>query len=145
MKGGAHVGKIRTVYDVAHARPWGWRVGAYLWTKAIAAGALVVAALLLTLGLAAGPLLAVGAPVLALVFLLATGVLLIADLKRPDRFYFLFTKPNWTVVAGVGRLDHFDLRGARDVVAAARHGAAAAGAGADRLGGGARGAGHGGL
>jgi formate-dependent nitrite reductase membrane component NrfD len=95
MKGGAHGGKVRTVYDVAHPRPWGWRVGAYLWTKAIAAGALVVAALLLTLGLPAGPLLAVGAPLLALVFLLATGVLLVADLKRPDRFYFLFTKPNW--------------------------------------------------
>src|ERR1700687_900351 len=30
----------RTVYDVAHpARPWGWKVAAYLWTKSIAAGA----------------------------------------------------------------------------------------------------------
>jgi Fe-S-cluster-containing dehydrogenase component/formate-dependent nitrite reductase membrane component NrfD len=96
MKGGAHGGSLRTVYDVAHPRPWGWRVGAYLWTKAIAAGALVVAALLLSLGLPAGPLLAVGAPVLTLAFLLATGVLLIVDLKRPDRVYFLFTKPNWS-------------------------------------------------
>jgi formate-dependent nitrite reductase membrane component NrfD len=96
MKGGAHGGNLRTVYDVSHPRPWGWRVGTYLWTKAIAAGALVVAALLLTLGLPASPLLAVGAPLLALVFLALTGVLLIADLKRPDRFYFLFTKPNWT-------------------------------------------------
>src|SRR5260370_41831106 len=34
----------RTVYDVAHpARPWGWKVAAYLWTKAIAAGAFLVA------------------------------------------------------------------------------------------------------
>jgi len=96
MKGGAHGGTLRTVYDVAHPRPWGWRVGAYLFTKAIAAGALVVAALLLTLGLPTGPLLGIGAPLLALVFLAVTGVLLIADLKRPDRFYFLFTKPNWT-------------------------------------------------
>jgi Fe-S-cluster-containing dehydrogenase component/formate-dependent nitrite reductase membrane component NrfD len=96
MKGGAHSGTLRTVYDVAHARPWGWRVGAYLWTKAIAAGALVVAALLLTLGLPPSPLLTIGAPGLALVFLLLTGMLLIADLKRPDRFYYLFTKPNWS-------------------------------------------------
>jgi Fe-S-cluster-containing dehydrogenase component/formate-dependent nitrite reductase membrane component NrfD len=96
MKGGAHGGNLRTVYDVSHPRPWGWRVGAYLWTKAIAAGALVVAALLLTLGMPTGPLLSTGAPSLALVFLLLTGVLLIVDLKRPDRFYFLFTKPNWT-------------------------------------------------
>jgi Fe-S-cluster-containing dehydrogenase component/formate-dependent nitrite reductase membrane component NrfD len=96
MKGGAHGGNLRTVYDVSHPRPWGWRVGTYLWTKAIAAGALIVAALLLMLGLPAGPLLAVGAPALALAFLAVTGVLLIADLKRPDRFYFLFTKPNWS-------------------------------------------------
>src|SRR5260370_16746545 len=41
----------RTVYDVAHpARPWGWKVAAYLWTKSIAAGAFMVAGL----GLAAG-------------------------------------------------------------------------------------------
>ena len=34
----------RTVYDVAHAeRPWGWKVSTYLWTKSIAAGALLVA------------------------------------------------------------------------------------------------------
>ena len=34
------------VYDVAHAeRPWGWKVSTYLWTKSIAAGALLVAAL----------------------------------------------------------------------------------------------------
>ncbi len=36
----------RTVYDVAHPeRPWGWKVAAYLWTKSIAAGAFLVAAL----------------------------------------------------------------------------------------------------
>jgi Fe-S-cluster-containing dehydrogenase component/formate-dependent nitrite reductase membrane component NrfD len=107
MKGGRHGGKLRTVYDVAHPRPWGWRVGAYLWTKAIAAGALVVAALLLVLGqlvpalrVAPGPvlqpLLTVGAPILALVFLALTGGLLVADLKRPERFYYLFFKPNWS-------------------------------------------------
>lgn len=96
LKGGAHDGTVRTVYDVVHARPWGWRVGAYLWTKAIAAGALVVAMLLLVLGLPPGPLLAVGAPLLALAGLAVTGALLVLDLKRPERFYFLFTKPNWS-------------------------------------------------
>ncbi len=110
MKGGQHGGKLRTVYDVAHPKPWGWRVGAYLWTKAIAAGAGVVAALLLALGQPSSPLLAIGAPLLALAFLAVTGVLLIADLKRPDRFYYLFTKPNPTswlvwgawIIAGYG-------------------------------------------
>src|SRR2546425_4687019 len=33
----------RPVYDAPHApRPWGWKVSAYLWTKSIAAGALLV-------------------------------------------------------------------------------------------------------
>jgi Fe-S-cluster-containing dehydrogenase component/formate-dependent nitrite reductase membrane component NrfD len=96
MKGGAHESTLRTVYDVAHPKPWGWRVGAYLWTKAIAAGAAIVAALLLTLGYPASALLTMGAPSLALVMLAITGVLLIADLKRPDRFYYLFLKPNPT-------------------------------------------------
>src|SRR5207245_9521686 len=41
----AHPGLSRPVYDAPHAvRPWGWKVSAYLWTKSIAAGALLVAA-----------------------------------------------------------------------------------------------------
>lgn len=36
-----------------------------------------------------------GAPLIAGVFLALTGVLLVADLKRPDRFHYLLTKGNW--------------------------------------------------
>jgi len=36
----------REVYDVPHPAPWGWKIAAYLWTKAVAAGALLVAAIL---------------------------------------------------------------------------------------------------
>jgi hypothetical protein len=36
----------REVYDVPHPAPWGWKIAAYLWTKAIAAGVLLVAAML---------------------------------------------------------------------------------------------------
>jgi Fe-S-cluster-containing dehydrogenase component/formate-dependent nitrite reductase membrane component NrfD len=84
----------RTVYDVSHAsRPWGWRVSAYLWTKSIAAGAaLAAAAGALGGGSAATGL---GLPLLALLFLVLTTGLLIADLKRPDRFHYLLLKPNW--------------------------------------------------
>src|SRR5215475_11374498 len=60
----------RTVYDVAHPeRPWGWKVSTYLWTKSIAAGVLMVAALATMGGLsAAGPLASLVAPVLSLIF-----------------------------------------------------------------------------
>jgi len=92
----------REVYDVPHPAPWGWRIAAYLWTKAIAAGVLLVAAILLSLG---GPtsatLFNIVCPALALAGLAVTSALLIFDLKRPDRFFYLITKPNfrsWLVI-----------------------------------------------
>ncbi|MBI2321284.1 MAG: polysulfide reductase NrfD [Chloroflexi bacterium] len=88
-----------TVYDVAHPKPWDWLIGAYLCTKAIAAGALIVAALALALGMGGGPasaLLNVVAPGLGLAFIAITGALLIGDLKRPERFWRVLFTPNWT-------------------------------------------------
>jgi Fe-S-cluster-containing dehydrogenase component/formate-dependent nitrite reductase membrane component NrfD len=86
----------RTVYDVPHPpRPWGWKVAGYLWTKAVAAGALLVAALgVLSGGPPTGVLLGHAAPLLALVCLLATTALLVLDLKRPERFLYILFKPN---------------------------------------------------
>ena len=78
------------------------------------------------------------APAIALVTLAATGVLLVWDLKRPERFLYLFLKPNptswlfwgavalavYAVVAGLwflaglaGELDLFDAGTALDVLA----------------------------
>jgi Fe-S-cluster-containing dehydrogenase component/formate-dependent nitrite reductase membrane component NrfD len=84
----------RTVYDVPHEpRPWGWRVSTYLWTKSVAAGAALMAALGALAGRPGAGGLAL--PLVALAFLLATAVLLIADLKRPDRFHFILLKANY--------------------------------------------------
>ena len=87
----------RPVYDVPHVpRPWGWKVAAYLWTKSVSAGAMLAAAVAVMLG--AGPeipVVAIGAPIVALVFLALTTALLVFDLKRPDRFHFILLKPNW--------------------------------------------------
>jgi len=92
----------REVYDVPHPAPWGWKIAAYLWTKAVAAGALLVATVLLSLaGSAPGTLFNIVCPVVALVGLAVTSALLIFDLKRPDRFFYLVTKPNlrsWLVI-----------------------------------------------
>lgn len=100
-------GAARVVYDVAHSQPWGSIPAFYLWTKSIAAGALIVAAMLL--GFSAGPhgapggrlLFTIMAPSIALVFTGITTLLLIADLHRPERFYYILLKPNprsWLVV-----------------------------------------------
>ncbi|MFI5374560.1 MAG: 4Fe-4S dicluster domain-containing protein [Candidatus Rokuibacteriota bacterium] len=95
----------RTVYDVAHPeRPWGWKVAAYLWTKSIAAGAFLVAALGLVAGfLTADALVGLAVPMIGLAFLLLTSLLLVWDLKRPERFLYLLFKPNprsWLVLGG---------------------------------------------
>src|SRR5205823_1478058 len=88
------------VYDAPHApRPWGWRVSTYLWTKSIAAGALMMAALTLPLERAGGmaadaSLLRLTAPALALLFLAITTGLLVLDLKRPDRFLYVLFRSN---------------------------------------------------
>jgi Fe-S-cluster-containing dehydrogenase component/formate-dependent nitrite reductase membrane component NrfD len=86
----------RPVYDVPRApRPWGGRVAAYLWTKAIAAGTLLVAGLAALAGAGLDPALAgVVAPAVALGFLAVTAALLVLDLKRPDRFHYILLRPN---------------------------------------------------
>ncbi|HKU23880.1 MAG TPA: NrfD/PsrC family molybdoenzyme membrane anchor subunit, partial [Candidatus Sulfotelmatobacter sp.] len=92
----------REVYDVAHPAPWGWKIAAYLWTKSISAGVLLVAAILLALG-SAGNLVNLVSPIVALGALGLTMLLLVIDLKRPDRFFYLFTKSNfrsWLVLGG---------------------------------------------
>jgi Fe-S-cluster-containing dehydrogenase component/formate-dependent nitrite reductase membrane component NrfD len=90
-------GIARIVYDVPHAAPWGAIPAAYLWTKSVAAGALMVAAILLgTAGGADSALVNIASPVVALAFLGITVLLLIADLKQPMRFYYLLTKPNFS-------------------------------------------------
>lgn len=94
---------IREVYDVRHPAPWGLRVGAYLWTKSVSAGAGLLGAVALLAGLEGGASWTVGAPILALAFLGITLALLVFDLKRPERFYYLFTKGNlgsWLVLGG---------------------------------------------
>ena len=86
----------RVVYNTDHPMPWGWRVSSYFLTKGIAAGI----ALALVIADAGGKrhrfhVGDVGRP--------ARGralprrrpvVLLVWDLKRPDRFYYLLTKGN---------------------------------------------------
>jgi len=93
--GGQSDGLSRAVYDVPHLpRPWGWKVAAYLWTKSVSAGAMMVASLGVLAGVNGGTMLGVVAPTLALVFLALTTALLVLDLKRPDRFLYILLKPN---------------------------------------------------
>jgi len=84
-------------YDVAHAIPWDWKVSLYTWTKGIAAGVYLVAALLVLFHFIPENnwIWLWAAPVISGAFLAITGGLLIWDLEHPERFYLIFTRPQW--------------------------------------------------
>src|SRR5437764_14589847 len=99
------------VYDTPkNSAPWGWKVSAYLETKSLGAGVMIVAALAFAVYGLQGPLsksmnalLGIAAPIVGGLFIAITLVLLIADLKRPDRALFLVARPNptsWLVWGG---------------------------------------------
>ncbi len=87
----------RRVYDApVKGVLWGWEVSAYVVTKAIAAGAMLVALMATLFNFApvddTTSWWAIG---LGLVFLAATGGLLVKDLDRPDRFLNVLLRPQW--------------------------------------------------
>lgn len=91
-------GLVQRSYSVSHRRPWGWQVSAYLWTKSIAAGTFLVAAILILLGGTSNShsLMTIVAPIVSLVFLGVTNVLLVMDLERPERFWRVLFWPHWS-------------------------------------------------
>src|SRR4029077_9829554 len=69
------------------ARPWGWQVPAYCWTKSIASGVLAVPAIAMALGrLSPDRLRDITLSTLALIFTALTVVLLVWDLDHKERF-----------------------------------------------------------
>jgi len=86
-------------YDVAHARPWGWQVPAYSWTKAIASGALLFPAVAELFGrIARDRIRDIALSSVALLFMALTTGLLVWDLEYKSRFLrVVFTpqKKSW--------------------------------------------------
>ncbi len=74
---------------------WGWEVSAYIWTKGIAAGTYMVAMMLWLSGSLDMTDLWLPVTGVGLGFLAITGVLLIMDLDRPERFLYVMLRPNW--------------------------------------------------
>jgi Fe-S-cluster-containing dehydrogenase component/formate-dependent nitrite reductase membrane component NrfD len=98
-------GAAREVYDVPHSIPWGNKIATYLWTKSISTGVLLLSALLLNMGFDEEDTVVLSFinPMVSLAFLAATMSMLVLDLKKPGRFFFLLTKPNlnsWLVLGG---------------------------------------------
>jgi Fe-S-cluster-containing dehydrogenase component/formate-dependent nitrite reductase membrane component NrfD len=86
----------RETYNVPHRVPWHWQVPAYLVAKSVGAGAFIVAAAGVALGLLpATPLFTTVAAFMALLFIGLNTGLLVWDLDRPDRFWTILVRPQW--------------------------------------------------
>jgi Fe-S-cluster-containing dehydrogenase component/formate-dependent nitrite reductase membrane component NrfD len=90
----ASPGAPRVDYDVPHEKPWGVDMVLYLFTKAVSTGAMLLGAILWLLGYG-GPLITIAAPAIATIFIGLTSAVLVADLDRPERFYYILTRSNW--------------------------------------------------
>jgi Fe-S-cluster-containing dehydrogenase component/formate-dependent nitrite reductase membrane component NrfD len=91
----ARPGHPRVDYDIPHRKPWGLDLVIYLLTKGISTGALMLSALLWMLG-DRSVLVALGGPVISLLFTIITAIVLVIDLEKPQRFLMILTRPNWT-------------------------------------------------
>ncbi|MFK7807015.1 MAG: 4Fe-4S dicluster domain-containing protein, partial [Saprospiraceae bacterium] len=91
------MGKGRRIYDTPNKGIlWGWEVSAYVWTKAISAGAFLVPFLAWAFGWAeVSSSVMTSGIVIALLFLTLTGALLIMDLDQPKRFFYVLLRPQW--------------------------------------------------
>jgi len=86
----------RRVYDSPDKGVlWGWEVSGYIFTKAIAAGVAMVLCLGGLLGYELRDTTTWLSLALGLGFLIITGVLLVMDLDRPDRFLYVLLRPQW--------------------------------------------------
>jgi formate-dependent nitrite reductase membrane component NrfD len=89
--------EARRIYDTPNKGIlWGWEVSGYVLTKAISAGAFLVPFLAMLFGWAnVSEEMQWWSFGLALVFLAATGILLIMDLDQPTRFAYVLLRPHW--------------------------------------------------
>jgi formate-dependent nitrite reductase membrane component NrfD len=87
---------VQVGYNAQHRIPWHWPVPAYLVTKGIGTGVYLLLALLFGLGVVPfDPFLAVIGGGISTVFMVATTVLLVIDLEKPQRFLYILMRPQW--------------------------------------------------
>ena len=93
-------GMATVVYGSPQKAPWDWRVSMYTWTKSVASGGFLSAAVLGVAGLQMGRGFEATVSLVSLVFLALTALLLIWDLSHPMRFMYAVIKPqpkSWLV------------------------------------------------
>ena len=88
--------RARRTYDEPNKGvQWGKEVPAYVWTKAISAGSVGIPFFAVGIGAPVADAALWAGALLGLLFMAATGGLLILDLDRPDRFHYVLLRPQW--------------------------------------------------
>ncbi len=87
---------VQVGYNAQHKIPWHWPVPAYLVTKAMASGALMI----FTLGAMFGwfeydARTAIATSFICVLFMAITTGLLVYDLEKPERFLYILMRPQW--------------------------------------------------
>ena len=88
-------GDPRVDDDIPHPPAWGFDLALYLLFKGISTGAMFLSALLWMLG-DRGWLTGLAGPAISVLFAIATAIVLVIDLERPERFFYILTRPNWS-------------------------------------------------
>lgn len=86
---------VQVNYNAQHQVPWHWPVPAYLVTKGIGAGIVMVLTMALFLGVPFSAPMAIAGGLLSLVMMGATTGLLVFDLEHPERFLYILMRPQW--------------------------------------------------
>jgi len=87
-------GDPRVDYDSPHKKAWGIDLVLYLLAKGVSTGAMFLSAWLWLSG-DRTPLAGFVGPLVAAIFAAATAAVLVIDLERPERFFYILTRPNW--------------------------------------------------
>jgi Fe-S-cluster-containing dehydrogenase component/formate-dependent nitrite reductase membrane component NrfD len=88
-------GDPRVDYDAPHKKAWGIDLVLYLMTKGVSTGAMFLSAWLWLAG-DRSALVGLAGPLVSAIFSMLTAGVLVADLERPERFFYILTRPNWT-------------------------------------------------
>jgi formate-dependent nitrite reductase membrane component NrfD/ferredoxin len=88
-------GDPRVDYDAPHKKAWGMDLVLYLLAKGVSTGTMFLSAWMWLAG-DRSTLVGLVGPLISAIFSVLTAVVLIADLERPERFFYIMTRPNWT-------------------------------------------------
>ncbi|MBX2802597.1 MAG: polysulfide reductase NrfD [Myxococcales bacterium] len=87
---------VQVAYTSRHKVQWHWPIPAYMVTKGISAGVFgLLSVMALWPGVGVTGAIALPSAALAVAMLAITLALLVYDLDRPDRFFYLLVRPQW--------------------------------------------------